>query len=105
MVTGQFMLCLLLRVSPHLTGFTHNVKVKSFSSLEKCVSVYVTVGVIDFIVVFKDVSLSTENNHAVFPSTWSQRNTNNKRPVTAYCIAFGAMVRCPTARELKAVGL
>lgn len=64
---------------------------------------YVTVGVIDFAGMFKDVALSTENNHAI--STCSQRKTNDKRSVTARCSVFGAMVRGPTAKGLKAVGL
>jgi hypothetical protein len=67
--------------------------------------VNVTVGVIDFTGVFKDVSLSTENNHAIFLSTWSQCKTKGEHTVTAYCSVFGAIVRDPTARELKAVGL
>jgi len=67
--------------------------------------VNVSVGVIDFTGVFKDVSLSTDNNHAIFPSTWSQRKTKDENSVTAYCSVFGAMVRGSTARELKAVGL
>jgi len=68
--------------------------------------VYATVGVIDFTGVFKDASLFTENIHAIFfPFTWSQRKTNDKHYVTAYCIVFGVMVSGLTARGLKAVGL
>jgi len=104
-VIGQFILCLLLRVRPYLTDLTCDVEVKRVSSLEECVSVYATVGVIDFTVVFKDMSLSTENFHAIFPFTWSQRKTNDKHYVTAYCIVFGVMVRGLTTRGLKAVGL
>jgi hypothetical protein len=63
--------------------------------------VNVTVGVIDFSGVFKDVSLSTEHNHSIFLSTWSQLKAKDKHSVTA----FSALVRGPTARELKAVGL
>ena len=94
------------QVSPQLTGFTRDVKVKRFSSLEECVSVYVTVGVIDYTGVLKDASLSVKNIRAIFPSMSSLRKTNRKYFVTAaLCGVFGATVRGPTARELNAVGL
>ena len=57
----QYLLCGLLKVRPQWTGFTHDVRVKR-------VSVHVTVGVTDFTGTFTDVSLSAENNHAIFPS-------------------------------------